>query len=149
MQGRPGGVPTRFLSQGRQSKRHVGNKLCGAQAATMEPSEPLRVKPIFVARGDRSYLLAGGLGGIGLALAVWLSQRGARHIILSSKRCAGSAAGVFYYCVPAKCHEALPVYTHRVASKPSTECFHALSCAGMLPGDWALPCSCSSLQMLP
>lgn len=48
----------------------------------------LRMEPVFVARGDRSYLLTGGLGGFGLALAVWLSQRGARHIILSSKRCA-------------------------------------------------------------
>ena len=58
----------------------------------MEPSKTLRVKPIFVARGDRSYLLTGGLGGFGLALAVWLSQRGARHITLSSKRCVAAAA---------------------------------------------------------
>ena len=63
----------------------------------MEPSETLRVKPIFVARGDRSYLLTGGLGGFGLALAVWLSQRGARHIVLSSKRCAPAAAAVFQH----------------------------------------------------
>ena len=63
--------------------------------ASTEPSETLRVTPVFAARGDRSYLLSGGLGGFGLALAVWLSQRGARHIILSSKRCAAAAARVF------------------------------------------------------
>ena len=40
-----------------------------------------------MARPDRSYLLIGGLGGLGLALATWLAQRGAKHLILSSKRC--------------------------------------------------------------
>ena len=59
------------------------------QAAATEPCGTLRVKPVFAARGDRSYLLTGGLGGFGLALAAWLSQRGARHITLSSKRCGG------------------------------------------------------------
>jgi len=62
--------------------------MLGLQVSTAEPSETMRVKPIFVARGDRTYVLTGGLGGFGLALAVWLSQRGARHFVLSSKRCA-------------------------------------------------------------
>ena len=78
----------------------------------MEPSETLRVKPIFVARGDRSYLLTGGLGGFGLALAVWLSQRGARHIVLSSKRCAVPAArGAASPCSQTMSHEVL-IYAH-------------------------------------
>ena len=31
-------------------------------------------------------MLTGGLGGLGMALGVWLAQRGARHLLLTSKR---------------------------------------------------------------
>jgi NAD(P)-dependent dehydrogenase (short-subunit alcohol dehydrogenase family) len=37
-------------------------------------------------RPDRSYIITGGVGGFGLALAVWLSNRGARNLVLTSKR---------------------------------------------------------------
>jgi len=33
-------------------------------------------------QGDRTYLLTGGLGGLGLALASWLADQGARHLVL-------------------------------------------------------------------
>ena len=47
-------------------------------------------------RGDRSYLVTGGLGGIGLAVAGWLSERGAGAIVLNGRRApdAGAAAAV-------------------------------------------------------
>lgn len=35
--------------------------------------------------GDAGYLITGGLGGIGLALAAWLVERGARHLILAGR----------------------------------------------------------------
>jgi KR domain len=47
----------------------------------------LQVKAVFTAEPERSYLITGGLGGFGLALAVWLATKGARQIIISSKRC--------------------------------------------------------------
>ena len=47
---------------------------------------PLQAKTVFTARPDASYLLVGGLGGLGLAFAAWLAQNGAKHLILSSKR---------------------------------------------------------------
>jgi myxalamid-type polyketide synthase MxaE and MxaD len=34
------------------------------------------------ARADGTYLVTGGLGGIGLAMAEWLVERGARHLLL-------------------------------------------------------------------
>ena len=37
-------------------------------------------------REDRSYIITGGLGGFGLALAVWLSNQGARNLVMTSKR---------------------------------------------------------------
>lgn len=33
-----------------------------------------------------SYLITGGLGGLGLQVARWLSEKGARHVILTSRR---------------------------------------------------------------
>ena len=61
----------------------------GSLPAPAEPitSPPVQAKTVFAARPDRSYLLIGGLGGLGLALATWLAQRGAKHLVLSSKRC--------------------------------------------------------------
>ena len=59
-------------------------------AAAPEPeAEPaVAVRSVFFARGDRSYLITGGLGGFGLALAAWLVGKGAGRLVLSSKRCA-------------------------------------------------------------
>jgi microcystin synthetase protein McyG len=44
------------------------------------PSHPLRF------RADGSYLITGGLGGLGLHLADWMAVRGAGHIVLLSRR---------------------------------------------------------------
>ena len=37
-------------------------------------------------RGDRTYLVTGGLGGIGCALAGWLADRGAGAVVLNGRR---------------------------------------------------------------
>ena len=37
-------------------------------------------------RRDRSYLVTGGLGGIGIAMAGWLAERGAGAIVLNGRR---------------------------------------------------------------
>jgi NADPH:quinone reductase-like Zn-dependent oxidoreductase len=42
-------------------------------------------------RGDGTYLVTGGLGGIGLATAEWLAQRGAGKLVLLSRRGPGEA----------------------------------------------------------
>jgi acyl transferase domain-containing protein len=39
----------------------------------------------WVVRPDATYLVTGGLGGIGLALARWLSEWGARHLVLTGR----------------------------------------------------------------
>ena len=46
----------------------------------------LYLKQRHACRPDRSYLISGGLGGLGLALAAWLAQRGARFLALTSRR---------------------------------------------------------------
>ncbi len=63
-----------------------------APAAEPAADETVEVKAVFSARPDRSYLITGGLGGFGLALAAWLAGKGAGRLVLSSKRCALAAA---------------------------------------------------------
>ena len=41
-------------------------------------------------RADATYLITGGLGGLGLALAKWLGEQGARHLLLLGRRGADS-----------------------------------------------------------
>jgi acyl transferase domain-containing protein/acyl carrier protein len=43
-------------------------------------------------RADRAYLIAGGLGGVGLEIAKWLAGRGARYIALAGRRPPSDAA---------------------------------------------------------
>ncbi|BCR95830.1 type I polyketide synthase [Aspergillus luchuensis] len=41
--------------------------------------------PDLTLRADASYLLVGGMGGLGRAIATWLVERGARHLIFFSR----------------------------------------------------------------
>jgi len=44
-------------------------------------------------RADSSYLVTGGLGGLGLQMAAWLADGGAEHIILMGRNGPGDVAG--------------------------------------------------------
>ena len=48
--------------------------------------------PPPVIRDDASYLVTGGLGGLGLVFAQWLADAGARHLVLLGRRTPGEAA---------------------------------------------------------
>jgi NADPH:quinone reductase-like Zn-dependent oxidoreductase/acyl carrier protein len=41
---------------------------------------------------DATYLITGGTGGLGLTTAAWMAERGARHLVLASRREAGTTA---------------------------------------------------------
>jgi malonyl CoA-acyl carrier protein transacylase len=45
------------------------------------PEQVKGQQPVTV-RGDRSYLITGGLGGLGLVVARWLVERGAKNLVL-------------------------------------------------------------------
>jgi acyl carrier protein/NADP-dependent 3-hydroxy acid dehydrogenase YdfG len=47
---------------------------------------PASAPPTTVLRPDASYLVTGGLGGLGLKLARWLADQGARTIVLATRR---------------------------------------------------------------
>ena len=46
----------------------------------------------FGAAADATYVIAGGLGGLGLVLARWLVERGARHLVVVGRRGAEQTA---------------------------------------------------------
>lgn len=54
--------------------------------ARFEPRTDVRATAPAPIRSDATYLITGGLGGIGLELAHWLTQRGARHLALLGRR---------------------------------------------------------------
>ncbi len=65
--------------------RHIGKIVLSmqndsVQAVRLPPKDLIR----FPAKA--SYLITGGLGGFGLAVARWMVDRGARHLILTSRR---------------------------------------------------------------
>lgn len=43
-------------------------------------------------RADRTYLITGGLGGLGLLVARWLAEQGARHLLLVGRHAPSTAA---------------------------------------------------------
>jgi acyl transferase domain-containing protein/NADPH:quinone reductase-like Zn-dependent oxidoreductase len=48
--------------------------------------------PCTALRADGSYLITGGLGGLGLAVACWLAERGAEHLVLIGRSAPGPEA---------------------------------------------------------
>ncbi len=68
----------RFMAQA----RHIGK-------IVLVPDEVDASVPV---RADGTYLIAGGLGALGLAVAAWLVERGARHIALLGRSAPSSSA---------------------------------------------------------
>lgn len=73
----------RHMQQARQIGKIVVtgmDEVRRAPAATPRPNAALALDP------RASYLVTGGLGGFGLRTAQWLAEKGARHLVLASRR---------------------------------------------------------------
>ena len=68
----------------RQGQRYVPRLVRQSTPATATQSIQLKA--------DGTYLITGGLGGLGLKLATWLVEQGARHIVLIGRRAASPTA---------------------------------------------------------
>jgi NAD(P)-dependent dehydrogenase (short-subunit alcohol dehydrogenase family)/acyl carrier protein len=69
--------------------RHIGKAVISLQA------KPLPVHPSARDANDWSsgtYLITGGLGSLGLSVAQWMVEKGARHLVLMGRRGASPAA---------------------------------------------------------
>ncbi|MFL6335826.1 MAG: SDR family NAD(P)-dependent oxidoreductase, partial [Pyrinomonadaceae bacterium] len=69
----------------REGERYVA-RLVGRSLKAAETAAP----PLFHA--DGTYLITGGFGGLGLTVARWLVERGARHLVLMGRHGASDAA---------------------------------------------------------
>ena len=70
----------RSLQNGQEGGKVVVN-MCGDEEVLARQD----IEPSWHLRGDRSYLIVGGLGGLGRGLARWMVHRGAKSIIILSR----------------------------------------------------------------
>ncbi len=64
--------------------RHIG-KIVLSRCAQMPTVVAGVSKEPFRVEGDATYMVTGGLRGVGLVLAEWLVRKGARHLVLTSR----------------------------------------------------------------
>jgi acyl transferase domain-containing protein/acyl carrier protein len=72
---------------GREVAFRGGMRLC--PLLQRDKSEPGRALQL---RSDATYLITGGLGGLGLEVARWMVEQGARHLVLVGRRAASASA---------------------------------------------------------
>lgn len=73
----------RYMAQG----KHIGKvvlRVCHEEKDASPPPSLLAICRTFC-RPSHSYIITGGLGGFGLELAQWLTERGARKLVLTSR----------------------------------------------------------------
>ncbi|CAL8085094.1 unnamed protein product [Orchesella dallaii] len=83
------GLNVREALQYMQKAKHIGKIVCVMPELRKEEGEMKVFTPMF---SDRStYLITGGLGGIGLVVCKWMVDSGAKHVILANRREPSSA----------------------------------------------------------
>lgn len=70
----------RFMAQA----KHIGKVVVSMQDDDVQVVPAGANTPLF--RADATYLISGGLGGLGLAVAEWMTREGARTIVLTGRR---------------------------------------------------------------
>src|SRR5262249_32706196 len=70
----------RYMAQA----KHIRKEVVSLQEQRV-PVAPPSLPPIQL-RADATYLITGGLGGFGLAVAQWMVEQGARHLVLAGRR---------------------------------------------------------------
>ncbi|MCB9450587.1 MAG: type I polyketide synthase [Anaerolineaceae bacterium] len=68
--------------------KHIGKVVI----AMTEADVPVEVSPAPLVRRDGTYLISGGAGGLGLAVARWLAEQGAGQLILTGRSAPSLAA---------------------------------------------------------
>jgi acyl transferase domain-containing protein/NADPH:quinone reductase-like Zn-dependent oxidoreductase/acyl carrier protein len=72
-----------------QQSKHIGKIVISMNDTRGADATPLALAPTeepLGFRSDAAYLITGGLGGFGLAVARWMVERGARHLVLLGRR---------------------------------------------------------------
>eukprot|EP00922_Rhytidocystis_sp_ex-Travisia-forbesii_P020004 GHVS01029517.1.p1 GENE.GHVS01029517.1~~GHVS01029517.1.p1 ORF type:complete len:2046 (-),score=279.27 GHVS01029517.1:105-6029(-) len=74
-----------------QRAQHIGKVIIRITSALVAPTpaQPAAEHALFADRTlecDKTYVISGGMGGLGLVVAKWLVEEGARHLVLLSRR---------------------------------------------------------------
>ncbi|WP_299486085.1 type I polyketide synthase [Acaryochloris sp. IP29b_bin.137] len=69
-----------------QQSKHIGKIVVTQNADFQIPDHVSATSPEIALRSDSTYLITGGLGGLGLTTARWMVDHGAKHIALMSRR---------------------------------------------------------------
>ncbi|OJJ49991.1 hypothetical protein ASPZODRAFT_109969 [Penicilliopsis zonata CBS 506.65] len=77
-----------------QAGKHVGKIVITAKRDDLVQVLPRPNRTLF--SPDSSYLIVGGLGGIGASVAKWMAHHGARYIILASRNAEGKEHRDFF-----------------------------------------------------
>jgi hypothetical protein len=67
-----------------QGGRHIG-KIIVTMPDDTTSLQSIKIRPLPNLRSDRSYILVGGLGGLGRSLATWMAENGAGELIFISR----------------------------------------------------------------
>lgn len=67
-----------------QAGKHLGKIVIKPSSGSLVNALPQKLSPKF--SPDSSYLIVGGLGGIGRSIAQWMVQQGAKNLVLLSRR---------------------------------------------------------------
>lgn len=76
----------RYMAQA----KHIGKIVLSMQEEEVLVAPAVEEPVLF--RSDGTYLITGGLGGLGLSVAQWMVQQGARHLALMSRSGTSTAA---------------------------------------------------------
>ncbi|KAI1128529.1 hypothetical protein F5Y10DRAFT_265029 [Nemania abortiva] len=84
----------RYMQQG----SHIGKIAISIRNESTRNLEVEKITPVYTDSDmfdpGASYLLVGGLGGLGHSVSVWMAQRGARHLTFMSRHAGDGAADV-------------------------------------------------------
>ncbi|KAL1634456.1 Type I Iterative PKS [Diplodia intermedia] len=67
-----------------QTGKHIGKMVLTAGADDIVPIVPRRIQP-YAFSPDATYLIPGGLGGLGRSIAAWMVGQGARNLVFTSR----------------------------------------------------------------
>ena len=80
-----------------QKGQHIG-KIVVTMPKSPQELSVTAVKQDFHLRPEKSYLLVGGLGGLGRAISTWMVERGARNLIFLSRSAGQTKSDKKFFC---------------------------------------------------
>lgn len=87
--GHKSGIPVEVYALGNFSEalKSLGRGGSRNQPVVQHVAEELEIRPSrrVPVRSDKAYLITGGASGLGIQIAGWLAERGARHLVLASR----------------------------------------------------------------